>query len=797
MNNIFMIVKNNMKKQKGDMITFLIMTIVASFLIFNSVTVFMGISRIFDNRFDEVNGPDFFLFVADDEETARCADEALRKNGIDTYEATSVLYANCEYKNKDADEFSNFQFFFEKYTNDNKILDVIPDDVKLADDEVMVPYTMKAMFAEGDTLVIRLGEKTFDLKVKGYSENPLFCTTNAASLYYVYIAPSMYEKMEVEAGNNYLTSPINRYSFYKGKVDFEVKDYNSLLQKITDDYSELIEDYQAEHPETDYSIVLSAYWQLLRMADMIVPVTMGSVIFSFAILMLVISLVITSFSVNNFIQRNMKNIGIMEACGYTVKELRKALTVQLMSIEILGTISGIILGAVSVSFMSDAFTSIAGLTWNNAVNPAIAVITALIILLPVYIAVRIMSRKFIGITVLDALRGGISSHNFKKNHFSFEKTALPIPIVLSLKDTFGSVKKNIAMVLIMAILTFSVVFAMASSENMTSSDGGLIQSMGFDYGDIMVSTEAGLGDDFRKLDGVEKVCVSQTTQLTAEHDGTSYTYNTYAMEDCEQALNMVMIEGRVPVSDNEIMITWVVADELKAEVGDVVTIRKGSRAEDFIVTGINQKIEMMGKSMTVTLTGFDRLGARQGADMYSMLLKEGTTYEDIRERVNDFAKEKGIEVSITNPNDLVGGTLATINSTFAMVGVIIVILTVLVVIFVESLVVRAKITREWKGMGISKALGLTSGDLISQIALSNIPAIIMGCLIGGLFTRLAGGALVGMMTAFAGVKKLEFSIGFKYIILASLGIILVAILTSAIAGLKVKKLIPIEMITEE
>jgi len=118
-------------------------------------------------------------------------------------------------------------------------------------------------------------------------------------------------------------------------------------------------------------------------------------------------------------------------------------------------------------------------------------------------------------------------------------------------------------------------------------------------------------------------------------------------------------------------------------------------------------------------------------------------------------------------------------------------------VFVESLVVRAKITREWKGMGISKALGMTSGGLISQIALSNIPAILIGCIIGGMFSRLAGSGLIGMMTAFAGVKKIEFSIGLHWILVTALGIILVAIFTSAVAGLKVKKLIPVEMITEE
>lgn len=797
MSNIWMIVKNNMKKQKGDMITFLIMAIVASMLIFNSVTVFMGVSTLFDKKFEEVNGPDIFFFVADDEDASRCMEETLTNNGIDTYEATPVLFSNCEFKNKNVEEFMNYQSFFEKCSNENEMLDVIPDDTRLADDEILIPYTLKPKFDVGDTVVFRVGEDIFEYKVKGFSENPIFCSANAVSVNYYYISDSAYDAMAAKAGNNYQTSYINRYNFYKAKVDHEVKDYNSLLQTITDDYSARVEGYQADNPTNDYSIALDSYWQIIRMADMIVPLFMGSTIFSFAVLVLVISIIITSFSVNNFIQRNMKNIGIMEACGYTVKELRRALTIQLMSMEIVGTIIGIILSFISVSSFSDTLTQIAGITWDSSINSSVAVVTAVIILLPVYIAVRIMSRRYIGISVLDALRGGISAHNFKKNRFTFEKTKLPVPIVMSLKDTFGNLRKNIVMVLIIAILLISVVFAISSGESMSSPDGEFIRSMGFDYGDVMASAETGLGDDFRAMEGVEKVCVSQSETLTAEHNDISYSYSSFAMEDCDQALNMVMIDGRVPSGENEIMLTWVVADELKAEIGDVVTIRKGSVNKDFVVTGINQRIEMMGKSMIMTLDGFERLGVRESADTYSMILKEGTTYEDIRKTINEYAKEKGIEVVITNPDDLIGGTLAGISSTFAAVGVLIAVLTILVVVFVESLVVRAKITREWKGMGISKALGMTSGGLISQIALSNIPAILIGCLIGGMFSRLAGSGLIGMMTAFAGVKKIEFGIGLHWILVAALGIILVAILTSAVAGLKVKKLIPVEMITEE
>jgi hypothetical protein len=119
------------------------------------------------------------------------------------------------------------------------------------------------------------------------------------------------------------------------------------------------------------------------------------------------------------------------------------------------------------------------------------------------------------------------------------------------------------------------------------------------------------------------------------------------------------------------------------------------------------------------------------------------------------------------------------------------------VIFVESLVIRAKISRDWRGMGISKALGQTSFGLILQIMLSNLPAILTGAIIGGLLSPVTGGSLVKTAFSLFAIQKVDFNIPAVYIMITVSGIICVALLSSGTAGLKVRKLKPIEMITED
>ena len=124
-------------------------------------------------------------------------------------------------------------------------------------------------------------------------------------------------------------------------------------------------------------------------------------------------------------------------------------------------------------------------------------------------------------------------------------------------------------------------------------------------------------------------------------------------------------------------------------------------------------------------------------------------------------------------------------------------LTILIVIFVEALIIRAKIIREWRGMGISKALGMTSGGLIGQIMLSNLPAIAAGVLAGVLLAPAAGSRLtIGILSIF-GIEKLPFHIPAGYMAVTAAAILAVALATAGLLGLRVRGINPVEMITEE
>ncbi len=799
MYKLFVIAKNNIKKQKGDMITFCIITAIVTLLLYISVSVLTGIGKIYQNRFDEINGAHFIATVFDNEASVRSLRKAFEENGITDYEETEILDFDARYKNKKDKDYQTYEFLVESSSANPEIMDVFPKDRVLSDNEVLIPYHIKGKFDVGDILQIELGSKIHELRVAGYSENPWFCSTLSFGVYYIYVNENTYKSLANE-NTGTIQSPVYKNILFKGVLSDEKPenaDMDQIELNINESFERLInKEEKTESPEM-YKIYNNANWNLIKWGNGMLPNIVASIILVFAIILLTISLIVISFSIKNFIHRNIKNTGILEASGYTVKELRAALIFQIMIISLTGIIAGIIVGIITGTKVSELFSLMLGLTFKQNIDIAAAFAVGISLLLVNFITVGMLSHKYKKITVLDALRGGINAHNFKKNYFPFEKTGLPIPVTLSLKDTFGSFGKNTALVVIVAFLALTCITGFGLVENFSSNPEGLLNIMGVDFGNLEVSGESGHAEELRKVEGVENVLTEVTMEPVLEFNGVSGKYFTTAHEDEKYSKKLVVVEGRYAREANEVMITGAVADEIGAKIGDVVTIKVGGKSADYIITGFNQRLMSAGKNLSMTIDGAKRLGVDTSYCDYYITAKDGVSFDELKKNVEDYAQKQNILFSYMDTSNVIDSTVGSVESAMTGACILFVVITVLIVVFVESLVIRAKITREWKDMGISKAIGMRSGDLLIQIAMSNIPSVVVGCIIGVLLSGQAGKTAVKGAFSYMGIRKVEFNQSFLPMLMVAVGITAVALITSYLAGRKVKKLVPVEMITEE
>ena len=222
-------------------------------------------------------------------------------------------------------------------------------------------------------------------------------------------------------------------------------------------------------------------------------------------------------------------------------------------------------------------------------------------------------------------------------------------------------------------------------------------------------------------------------------------------------------------------------------------LKNGEEKNSYIVTGYLQTFNNMGMMGYMTMDGFERIGGNIRISSINVEFKKGYSFEDFKKEFNDIYPDTEVDDVVAST----GGLMTMLKISMRIILAIIMIVTAFIVALAEALLVRAKITKEWRNLGVSKALGFSSNDLILQIILSNIPSILIGIVLGLIAVTFFGDKVILLMFAIFGFKKVKFDISLIAYILVFAVILGVAVLVSYINGKRIKKLEPVKMITEE
>ena len=88
-------------------------------------------------------------------------------------------------------------------------------------------------------------------------------------------------------------------------------------------------------------------------------------------------------------------------------------------------------------------------------------------------------------------------------------------------------------------------------------------------------------------------------------------------------------------------------------------------------------------------------------------------------------------------------------------------------------------------------------DALGAMAQGLFASLLIGTILGALLAQAAGGGICKAAFSLFAMKEVTFNISPVFILITVVGIVAVAMLTAGAEGLKVRKLRPVEMITEE
>ena len=790
----FFIAKNNMKKQKGDMITFFIMTFLSAFMIFVCLNLLTGTFRVIDTNKEAINGADALILKQEEPVSDFKLKELIQSNeNFAGYEENKYLSGSAKYRKKGSKNWADYWFNFESYEEERSIHTASIDLSGFSDNDIVIPVSLSSSYKIGDTIEIKIDENVYEFKVVGFNEDFIFASPMNMSTYLVYVSEKMYQQIEFENANFITSGKMIKSQLSAKAVRRNISGQDEVDALFTE-WNTWHQNYRSIHPE--YTEELSGNFipsEMMRVASMILPFIFIAIILVFAFIVLVVALVVIDFSVKNFIMDNMRNTGIMEAGGYTVKEMMFILLVQLLSVSFAGSLLGALTGALLQKKIGFIMLYLLGLSWNQKPDWIVfaGVVGGICIIITVF--TLFLGRQYKKTSVLDALRGGINTHNYKKNVFPFDKTNLPVLLTLSLKETFGKFTSQIGVIIIMAVLAFAGAMGFGIYENMGKDVDSLLRISGLEIYDADFTGDANMEETVKGFECVDGIHHEVWLGIDYQKGKKSKNYSTRVISDTSVMKPESMVEGRWPKYENEVAFGTAAADTLGVKIGDSITVKNGENEAQYLVCGIMQTFNNMGQMGYLTEEGYERIGSMPKEYMITVNLKKGYKFADLEKVFKDVYPD----TELTDEYASTGGLFSMLKISIASILMIIMIVTAFVVGLAEALLIRTRITKEWRNLGVNKALGFSSNQLIAQLMLSNIPAILIGIVIGLVAVTFFGDKLILLMYAIFGFRKVAFDLSlFSYICVVFI-IVGVAMIVSWLNGKRIRNLEPVKMITEE
>ena len=174
MYRFFFIAKNNIKKQKSDMITFFILSVLSSLFIFISASFLADTGKVIDTNMEKINAADIFIITGYSEPAIAKMEEIIKGNVyFKNYEVEEYLDCSTKYRLKGNKDWIEYPLFVSSYEKPQTIQTISMDPSGLSGNDVVIPISLSTSFSLGSTFQIKIGDNVYDLKVCGYNEDNL------------------------------------------------------------------------------------------------------------------------------------------------------------------------------------------------------------------------------------------------------------------------------------------------------------------------------------------------------------------------------------------------------------------------------------------------------------------------------------------------------------------------------------------------------------------------------------------------------------------------------------------------
>lgn len=513
---------------------------------------------------------------------------------------------------------------------------------------------------------------------------------------------------------------------------------------------------------------------------------------AFALIILVVSVFLSNFKVKNSIESEITNMSVLKALGYTSRQIVAGITLPYGLVALLFALLGVGLSYLLLPVLCSVLTVQSGFSFDIRFDLLSCICVACVLAGVVTFFTFLSAGKIKKTQPIDGLRGNTGSKSAKKNHLPLEETAGNTKLLLVCKQMIASKKQNIMLFFVSFVLTVLVAFSSTLFYNVAVKPENFMSALSDEAADVVMVPQ---GDS---LSGLEAVLdtdhrVENTLRyMSGNVKIKDKAVTAFACEDFSKVKNDVCYMGSNPQKADEIALGS--AFEESFHIGDTVAVSINDTTKSFRVTGFVQSINLQGELCELSLAGYQSFFTEEQTPSLYVYLADFTDAEKITREykaqypdlVSDTVNTYKLQ---SEAQDMyMGITLQLVAAIFAV--------TILIVLFILYIVIKSLLVRRKQELGIYKAMGYTSSQLILQTAGSCLPASILATLLSSILALCYMPCIYNMVFKTMGVMKNHIEVSFGFLMLFAAAQILVNMIISVMICMPIRKISVYSLIKE-
>lgn len=761
MKKIITISKYFFNKNLKDIISFSIILFIATILFSSATIINFNIDKDYDKEFDALNTADNFFTIPAIEYKDNLLDDIKNIEGITDVEIQKGILLTIPV-NVDGSTQDQNQIFYNindiSNINKKRIIKETNDNIKNG---------------------IYLSNYTFihsDLSLK---DEYKFNINNTS---YIFNIKGVVSEMQY---GNYTSSVIAEY--------LENDTYNYLLENNKD--KEVItisvkskDSYKSYTNISKYlsskniNILSKNYKEQAKNGRLAISNILVLILIVFASSILIISLFVSKFKIENTIEEEISNMGALQALGYTSKEIIISCIFPYIMSGLIFTIFGIISSYFILPILSKVIEMQSGFIWKTKIDILLNILVLLINIILIIIFTLIASLKIRKLNPINAIRG-ITEKSNNKNYFEIENTKGNIHFILMLKNFMNTKKQNILLGIVLFFITIVSSFIGILFYNVNMNPINFINTLVEEHPSVVISSNKDLRDKLKEEENVKNILYYDENTTINYKDN---SYKTFVAETFENLSNDLCYKGNNPTNNNEVALGSKIQERYNINIGDYITLSKNGKENKYKVVGFIQSVNYSGEVIEMTLDGYKKLDETYIPKTLYIYLDNEEKAEQFIEQVNN--KYSNDILSTMNYAESMESATTMYVSLISIICIVIIIITLLLIYLILHIIISSIITRKKQELGIFKALGYENKQLVKQLVGGFIPSAILGTTLGLIVSKIGMHNIYNKIFIAVGAYKVSFKYPILIFILIAIFLIIATLFIATILAKKIKKI---------